>query len=149
MFPLFWYFDILDILTFSTFWHFQHFDIFDIFTFWHFTKQFDDVTIMKPFFASLSQLKSSFVVALVLASKALESRLNAPSTGNAKINICEVCKCLEYGSTIVRCPFKRLDRKTLASLDYPDEMHRLVTPFHCFWHNPLGLWGHTQTHGSL
>lgn len=75
-------------------------------------------------------LKSSFVVGLVLASTALESRLNAPSTGNAKINICEVCKCLEYGSTIVRCPFKRLDRKTLASLDYPDEMHSLDLRFY-------------------
>ena len=43
---------------------------------------------------------------------------------NGKVNICEVCKCLEFESTIVRCPFKRLDRKTLANLDFPDEMHR-------------------------
>ena len=59
---------------------------------------------------------------------ALTARLNAPMS--SKINICEVCKCLEYGSTIVRCPFKRLDRKTLDSLDFPDEMHSLDLRFY-------------------
>lgn len=49
---------------------------------------------------------------------------------NGKVNICEVCKCLEYESTIVRCPFKRLDRKTLANLDFPDEMHSLDLRFY-------------------
>ena len=49
---------------------------------------------------------------------------------NGKVNICEVCKCLEFESTIVRCPFKRLDRKTLSNLDFPDEMHSLDLRFY-------------------
>lgn len=70
----------------------------------------------------------SSVIASVAFGNALTARLNAPI--NSKINICEVCKCLEYGSTIVRCPFKRLDRKTLDSLDFPDEMHSLDLRFY-------------------
>ena len=52
------------------------------------------------------------------------SKAELSSKFNGKVNICEVCKCLEFESTIVRCPFKRLDRKTLTNLDFPDQMHR-------------------------
>jgi hypothetical protein len=58
------------------------------------------------------------------------SKAELSSKFNGKVNICEVCKCLEFESTIVRCPFKRLDRKTLTNLDFPDQMHSLDLRFY-------------------
>jgi len=101
----------------------------------------------------------SSVIASVAFGNALTARLNAPIS--SKINICEVCKCLEYGSTIVRCPFKRLDRKTLDSLDFPDEMHSLDLRFYgirktepeMFYHSTTKtflkyIWGATRLEDS-
>jgi len=92
------------------------------------------------------QLKSALLVlSSTVAANAVDRRFGPTSSSskghsfnkkelsakfNGKVNICEVCKCLEYESTIVRCPFKRLDRKTLANLDFPDEMHSLDLRFY-------------------
>jgi hypothetical protein len=84
-------------------------------------------------------LWSKLLVALFAGESVIAGKGKNGSTGLAKargrrfegkVSICEVCKCVKYDSTVIRCPFKRLDRRTLANIEFPDEMHSLDLRFY-------------------